>query len=290
MNEKVSIIIPTFNQVTLFKKALNSAMNQTYKNIEIIIIDDNVNTKISSQIQEYIKLLSTNKISYYKNNENLGSAASRNRGAKLSTGKYITFLDDDDIYLPNKVKFQVENMILEQTDYSFTNIKLYDANGYVEFRKRKYLKKTKDIKLLHLKHHITCTSSLMFLRNFFLDIGGFDNLDLGDEFYLMYKATNKSNKYTHINKVLVEALIDSNTGLSSFQNKIKTEQMLFEFKKKQFNSLSFFDKRHIKMRHNAVKAVAYYRNKQKVKTIKYVLLSFLNSPAGFFKLLFGFYR
>lgn len=160
----------------------------------------------------------------------MGSAKSRNKGIKISKGNYITFLDDDDTYLSNKVEKQFKGMIKNNSDYSFTNIILENINGKREVRKRAFMKNNKrKISVIHLLYHITATSTLMFNRSFLMEIKMFEEEDLGDEFYLMMKATLASPKYYHCDFELVIASVDPSTGLSSSNNKIKTEEKLFAF-------------------------------------------------------------
>jgi len=99
----VSLIIPTYNRPRYLHRAISSTLKQTYKNLEIIIIDDNSKQDILSIINEF----QDNRIKYYKNTTNRGSVYSRNRGLSICTGDYINFLDDDDEILPQKIEFQV---------------------------------------------------------------------------------------------------------------------------------------------------------------------------------------
>ena len=99
----VSIIIPTFNRSKYLKRAISSALNQTYEKIEIIIIDDNSDDETDSVVRDF----KDERIKYYKNNKNKGPTFSRNKGIRLSKGEYITFLDDDDELLPRKIELQI---------------------------------------------------------------------------------------------------------------------------------------------------------------------------------------
>jgi GT2 family glycosyltransferase len=114
--DKVSVIIPTYNRFSFLINAINSVKNQTYPNIEIIVINDG-----SSQEEYYTdqlkKILPSNSIwlnlssnsSYYVGDT--GRAAyTRNIGLKLFTGEYVAFLDDDDIWFPEKIEKQIESM------------------------------------------------------------------------------------------------------------------------------------------------------------------------------------
>jgi glycosyltransferase involved in cell wall biosynthesis len=99
---KVSVIIPAYNGDRFLVDAIESVFNQTYKNYEIIIIDDGSTDNTRTILEPYF-----NKISYiYQTNQ--GVAAARNRGIKEAKGEYIAFLDQDDYFLPEKLEKQVE--------------------------------------------------------------------------------------------------------------------------------------------------------------------------------------
>jgi len=98
---KVSIIIPTYNRAHCISSTINSALNQTYPNIEIIVVDDGSNDGTAEAVSDF-----GSKISYfYKQNGGVSSA--RNFGITKSSGELIAFLDSDDIWLPEKLEKQV---------------------------------------------------------------------------------------------------------------------------------------------------------------------------------------
>ena len=99
----VSIIIPTHNRKEFLIKALDSVLNQTYRNIEVIIIDDASTDGTGDLILSY----NDERIKYFKNSSNLYAAESRNIGIQNSNGNFIAFLDDDDIWLPEKLEQQI---------------------------------------------------------------------------------------------------------------------------------------------------------------------------------------
>jgi len=92
---KVSIIIPTFNRQHMLKDAISSVLAQTYKNFEIIIVDDGS----TDDTKDVVKAFGDYRIKYIWQ-ENAGVSSARNHGVRLSQGEYIAFLDSDDIYLP----------------------------------------------------------------------------------------------------------------------------------------------------------------------------------------------
>jgi glycosyltransferase involved in cell wall biosynthesis len=113
MNPLVIVIISTYNRAQKLRSALRSVVNQTYNNLEIIVIDDGSTDNTS----EVVKNFKDKRIKYlYKKNS--GPYDSRNYAIRRSKGDYIAFLDDDDQYLPQKIEMQVEFM-QKHKEYGF---------------------------------------------------------------------------------------------------------------------------------------------------------------------------
>lgn len=279
----VSVIVATYKRDKSLKRALESLIKQTYDTIEIIVVDDNAEVEWNNKVKGIINEINLiQHVTYIANKTNKGSAETRNVGIKAASGKYITFLDDDDIYLPNKIKNQVQHMIEKNSDYCITDLELYDEKErLIEKRARKYIKKNNkdDLIRYHLMHHMTGTDTMMFKRNYLLNIGGFPPINIGDEFYLMQKAIEFGGKFSYLPICDVKAYVHIETeGLSSGESKIKGENELYDRKKAFFNQLSNKEIRFIKMRHYAVLAFAEFRKRNAIKFIKYSIYSFINSP------------
>ena len=105
---KVSVIIPAYNGDRYIEEAIDSILNQTYTDYEIIVVDDGSTDNTPQIVKRY-----GDKINYFSQS-NQGVAASRNLGLAEARGKYIAFLDQDDIFLPHKLASQVA--LLEQDD------------------------------------------------------------------------------------------------------------------------------------------------------------------------------
>lgn len=286
----VSVIIATYKRDISLKNAIESIMKQTYEDIEIIVVDDNADEKWNYKVKGIIDNINKiHPIIYIKNEVNKGSAETRNIGIRKATGEYITFLDDDDIYLPKKIENQLNHMIDTGADYSVTDLELLNENGKrVEKRTRDYIKNNSIDELLkkHLMHHITGTDTMMFKKEYLNSIGGFEAINVGDEFYLMQKAIEAGGKFTYLPICDIKAYVHSKTeGLSSGDNKINGENLLYEYKKKYFNRLDKKTIRYINMRHYAVLAFAEIRRKEYVKFMKYSIQAGVSSPLGCIKLL-----
>ena len=286
----VSVVMATYKREETLKKALKSLVEQTYDKVEIILVDDNANKEWNSKVEEIVNEISKmHSIVYIQNEKNKGSAEARNIGIRRATGSYITFLDDDDIYLPNKIKNQVEHMIEAESDFSITDLELLNENGKrVETRTREYIKNTSRESLFkyHLMHHMTGTDTIMFKREYLLKIGGFPGIDVGDEFYLMQRAIEEGGKFSYLPVCDIKAYVHTQTdGLSSGESKINGENALYQFKKKYFNILDKKSIRYIKMRHYAVLGFAELRRKKYIECFKYSVLSFISSPIYSIKLI-----
>jgi glycosyltransferase involved in cell wall biosynthesis len=101
----VSVIIPTFNRADLVIQALESVINQDYQPIEIIVIDDGSTDNTAEKINDFGQQVK------YIRQENSGEATARNLGIQNANGKYVAFLDDDDLFLPGKLTLQAEILI-----------------------------------------------------------------------------------------------------------------------------------------------------------------------------------
>lgn len=102
MNKRVSIIIPAYNAENYLKRSLESALNQTYPNVEVIVVDDGSTDRTAEAVMAF----NDSRIVYaYQTNQ--GQGAARNHGIRISKGNYITFLDADDAYLASKVEEEV---------------------------------------------------------------------------------------------------------------------------------------------------------------------------------------
>lgn len=122
MHLKISIIIPFYKNKKWLEEALDSVYNQTYKNIEIIIVNDGSKENILDIEKKYHK-----NITFLKQ-KNMGAAFARNEGIGIATGEYIAFLDSDDIWYPKKLSKQVHYMKENNLDWSHTDYARFKDN------------------------------------------------------------------------------------------------------------------------------------------------------------------
>ncbi|MGX7233590.1 glycosyltransferase family 2 protein [Enterococcus italicus] len=215
----VSIILPCYNSEETIKEAIESVLNQTYLNWELIIIDDCSEDTSYNVIKNYLMI---DTIIYFKNKKNLGVSESRNIGIKKSSGEYIAFLDSDDIWDKCKLEKQIRFMKTNNLLLTFTSMKYinYDGNSLAgTFR----VKKDKSFKTLRY-HNSISTSSVIVKKNAIGDL----KMVSGDfhEDYLFWLSILKKNKIDAVplDDLLVTYRFSKNSKSS---NKLKSFKMTY---------------------------------------------------------------
>jgi O-antigen biosynthesis protein len=115
----VSVIIPVYNRADLISRAIQSALSQSYKNLEVLVIDDCSQDSTSAVVTGF----KDTRIRYIRHEQNQGEGASRNTGMREASGKYAAFLDSDDEWLPSKLTRQIS--LLESEDAALCSCQCY---------------------------------------------------------------------------------------------------------------------------------------------------------------------
>lgn len=122
----VSIIMPSYNTAQYIGATIKSVLNQTYTNWELIIVDDCSTDNTDDVVKNY---LSDKRIKYLKNEQNSGAAVSRNRALREAKGQWISFLDSDDLWMPEKLEKQICFMKENGYNFSYTDYEEISAEG-----------------------------------------------------------------------------------------------------------------------------------------------------------------
>ncbi|WP_440910824.1 glycosyltransferase [Candidatus Pelagibacter sp.] len=243
----VSIIIPFFNEEHYFDDCIQSVLNQTYQNLEIIIIDDGSNKKFYKKLRE-LKQKYPNKINlFHKQNEGVSSA--RNLGIKEASGKYISFLDADDFWFPNKIEHQLNVIKEKNLDFIHCSYYIIDTQEKII---GKFLSKPlnyhKLIKSCDIGLSTVMMSAKISKENLFPDITTKEDfvcwlnivkkiniLHGDDEALVMYRKKNKSLSSNFllkfINAFKVYNVYEKFNFLKSIQNTIR---LSFHFLLKEY--------------------------------------------------------
>lgn len=185
----VSVIVPCYNGQEFIGEAIESVINQTYQNWELIIIDDGSTDESKKVMDRY---LHDKRIQYIRHDKNKGISATRNTGIITSRGEYIAFLDQDDIWLPEKLERQLELFKKSNSKIGlvYTDVYFIDSNGKI-FGQRNPRNvvwgKTKEVilKELFLQSPITMCST-MFRKKCFDQLGLLDEDLFGCDDYDIY--------------------------------------------------------------------------------------------------------
>lgn len=172
----VSVIITTFERPDNLQRAIKSVLNQTYDNIEIIVVDDNGLGSIYQQetrkvIREYMDHFP---IKYIVHTEHINGSAARNTGLKNSKGEFIAFLDDDDEFVPNKIELQISKLLSKPEEYGACT-----CNSMIHHSLSSRVTKLKNEELLcqefMLENRAFNTSSVVFRHVVLKQLDGFDD-------------------------------------------------------------------------------------------------------------------
>lgn len=216
---KVSIIIPVYNSEKYIKKCIDSILNNTYKDIEIIAIDDGSKDN-SLNILKEISEINSNVFVYSQ--KNMGVAKTRNKGIKLATGKYIMFIDNDDFidkdYIETFVKIAEEN----NSDIVFGGFRRPNNDG-------KIMESVKLIDSEWSKYKIMALWAKIFNRQFILNnhIEILPN-NIGEDVYFMVKAINLTNKI-YITDYIGYNWFYNDDSVSNTLHKYMGENIKFEY-------------------------------------------------------------
>lgn len=160
-NNMVSVITPVYNAEKYINQTIDSMLAQTYPQMEFILVDDcstdNSNDIIKHYCEEYDNII------YFKQERNQGAAVARNKALKLAKGRYVAFLDSDDIWKPEKTKVQISFMKKENAPMSYTAIEMIDEKNNL-IKSKRNVRDNVDYKLL-LHNTMIATSSVIIDRN-----------------------------------------------------------------------------------------------------------------------------
>lgn len=124
-DDLVSIIMPSYNTADRIGKTIHSVQEQTYSNWELIIVDDCSTDNTDTVVAQY----TDNRIKYLKNDKNSGAAVSRNKALREAKGRWIAFLDSDDLWLPKKLEKQINFMKEYNYTFTFTDYEIIFSSG-----------------------------------------------------------------------------------------------------------------------------------------------------------------
>ncbi|MEP1488772.1 MAG: glycosyltransferase family A protein [Algibacter sp.] len=273
----ISIIIPTYKRSNRIAIAINSVLNQTYTNLEIIVVDDNDDNQYRTETKKIVQpYLDKNQIKYLGHETNQGGCAARNTGAFTATGSYIAFLDDDDFYEPEKLEKQI-HFLKTYSELHACACDMYRVNENNEaILSRENTARGNTLKEAILDGNIF-TSMLLIKKEVFVKIGGFSEIPRFQDKYFHYKFLKHGYKIGFLNEPLLTLVEHNDDRISLSANKkiIKALNLIHAFELKNKSLFTNPEWRFIKHRLYYNKAYALNQGtfKNKIQAVLHILNS-----------------
>ncbi len=229
MNSLVSVIMPYYDKKDYFFDSINSVLNQTYINLEILIIYDDKKKDDLEYIKSCIKNDSRTKI--ILNDKNRGVAFSRNKAISAAQGKYIAFLDCDDYWEANKIEVQMNFMLTHGYDFSYTTYQVINSDGKIIDK----IKARKKLEYNELLKSCDIGLSSVILKRKLLNNMKFPELKTKEDFVLWLGLAKKSVNLAGLDKSLMFWRQTPNSLSSSTLQKLKDAfKVYYVYEKKNF--------------------------------------------------------
>ncbi len=277
----VSVVIPTYNRLSMLEEALASLYNQNYEGtVEVIVVDDNSQDgtpQIIRQKHPDINLLSLSK--------NVGPSAARNKGISIANGRFVAFLDSDDLWEPHHLKSQMSLLKdsggVNANHFGVSDISVWDMENNRQYRKSQRPKEKYSSTLHHLLSggsFVSTPSAVVFSRNLLNAIGFFDeNLRLGEDTDLYTRAIISGcyPVFTELPSVVRrkhgngQAMTVSNIGYR-VQNRLRAAEKYYPLAKQHLDKVTL---QNIHAEIYANFASHYYREQHYLEWIRLSLIS-----------------
>ena len=229
MSSLISVIMPYYNKKNYFLESINSALNQTYINLEILIIYDDQNRSDLEYIKNCIKNDLRVKIIF--NDKNKGVAYSRNKAISIAQGEYIAFLDCDDYWETNKIEVQLNFMLTHGYDFSHTTYQVINYKGKIVST----IKARSTLKYKELLKSCDIGLSSVILKRKLLNDMKFPELKTKEDFVLWLRLAKESVVLAGLDKPLMYWRRTSNSLSSSILQRLKDAFKVYHlYEKKNF--------------------------------------------------------
>jgi len=238
-NPLVSVVMPAYNAEKYLSEAVESILNQTFKDFEFIIIDDGSSDGTWEIIQEYAK--KDGRIIPVKNEKNLNVSQTRNKGIDISCGKYIVWADSDDISLPNRIE--------KQLDFMESNKEVGLCGSFMEFfgdsekdSVRKYSDKDVILRKLIFRQNPVAQPACIMRADILKKSSGYPNLSLSEDLYVFFKM-GEISRFSNIQEVLVRYRVhpESLTSTKLKNMELNTIKIRKSFSNSEHYSFSVVD-------------------------------------------------
>jgi glycosyltransferase involved in cell wall biosynthesis len=229
----VSVIVPTYNRAKTIKRSIDSVLQQTYTNFELIIVDDGS----TDDTEGIVRNINDQRIQYIKCTKNGGANKARNIGIKASQGTFIAFQDSDDDWYPDKLEKQVEIMqkVLPSVGVVYSGYFriMNDSSTYIPPDTIGQLEG--DVSSELLKHNFVGTPTMLIRKECFEKVGLFDEQLPRFQDWELSIRLSKHYHFKYMNEATINAYVQTDSITSNNQAQITAFRMIFEKHYKDFS-------------------------------------------------------
>lgn len=253
----ISVVIPTYNRACTIERCINSILNQTYKDIQIVIIDDNS----QDDTENIIKNMNIDNLKYIKLKENKGACYARNIGIENSDGQYVAFQDSDDEWFANKLEKQMQ--YIRKYDLDLVSCRMYQI---FNDRKNIFPSQTKITRESIYRNNQISTQTILAKKECFKNDKFDIELPRFQDWDLILRLLSKF-KCEIMDDILVNAYIQDNSISKNPDKAIKALEIFLE--KHCINK---------RVKGNYLRLLALYKIQKNERYRKYLIHAFINNP------------
>lgn len=270
-DELVTCVIPSYKRCDTVTRAIDSVLAQTYKNIEVCIVDDNIpGNEYSQKLQEALKKYKDDvRVRYIMQEKHINGAVARNVGIKAAKGTYIAFLDDDDEWLPEKIERQMAVMQSDPSIDGVTVLWMQCKEGVVKKICPPYTGENFQYKVF--AREMSVFSSTVLIRKAAIDrFGGFDGDLLRHQDLQFLVDAAAESKFEVVPEYLVKLHTDSDINRPNLEKFIAAKKAFFESVDDEFKKYTRTDQKRIKNAHYFEVILMAARAKKYGTILKYI--------------------
>lgn len=269
----VTVICLCYNQAPFVKEAITSALNQTYSNVELIVVDDASNDESKEVIKKFI--INKPEILFISNTNNLGNCAAFNKALKKAKGEYIIDLAADDVLLPLRIEEGIKAFQQKDDKYgvNFSDAEIISEEGeHIKFHYNrnvtgKLLENIPqgDVFEIILTRYFICPPTIMVKREVYEQLSGYDE-SLNYEDFDFWVRSSRNWKYCYTDKILVKKReVKNSHGKNQYKRKSKQMYSTYVVCKKAYSLCQN------KKEHEALRMRIQYELKHSLWTRNFVL-------------------
>jgi glycosyltransferase involved in cell wall biosynthesis len=228
---KISVIIPVYNRGDLLARTINSVINQTFTDFELIVVDDGSTDNTKDVVQDFVK--KDSRVKYFRQKNSGGAAGPKNTAIKYCTGEYVAYLDHDDEWFPTKLEKQLKIFENSSRNLGLVSCNILIVNQSKNLRESRMMLSNPSIAdmLLRPSSYAFSNSSVLIPKTVIDIVGPRDeNLKVSDDHDYFLRVALAGFKFDFVDEVLVKYYFGDNSNLSANFKKISVDYESF-FKK-----------------------------------------------------------